>query len=333
MLAVFKELSTDSWGPRTEDVLLSALMTLALHEGGTLTMLPRLLTDQKFRRSLTRGLDDDLGLGSFWANYEAMSPQQKTQVIAPTMSRLRQFLLRPQLRAVLGQSDPEFDLAELFTQRKIVLVSLNRGQIGTESARLLGSLIVSQLWPLILARASLPQERRRVVNIYIDEVQDYLALPTDLEDAFSQARGLGVGFTVAHQYRRQLPPSLRSGIDANARNKVIFGLNAEDAGELARQSPELDAQDFMYLPRFGVYTSLVQNGESTGWFSARTLPAESPLSDPAEMRARSAQKYGRDLTEIEAELRSHIGGSTGSSSEPIEDEGAIGRRRARRTTP
>ncbi len=333
MLAVFKELSSDSWGPRTEDVLLSALMTLALHEGGTLTMLPRLLTDQKFRRSLTRGLDDDLGLGSFWANYEAMSPQQKTQVIAPTMSRLRQFLLRPQLRAVLGQSEPEFDLAELFTQRKIVLVSLNRGQIGTESARLLGSLIVSQLWPLILARASLPQERRRVVNIYIDEVQDYLALPTDLEDAFSQARGLGVGFTVAHQYRRQLPPSLRSGIDANARNKVIFGLNAEDAGELARQSPALDAQDFMYLPRFGVYTSLVQNGESTGWFSARTLPAESPLSDPVEMRARSAQKYGRDLTEIEAELRSHTGGSTGSSTEPIEDEGAIGRRRARGTTP
>ncbi len=278
MLAVFKELSGDSWGPRTEDLLFSALTTLIHYEGATLTMLPALLSDERFRRKLTRNIDE-LGIGSFWTSYEAMSPQLRAQVIAPTMSRLRQFLARPQLRAVLGQSHPEFDLAQLFTERKIVLVSLNRGQIGSESARLLGSLIVGQLWPLILGRASLPQERRHVVNIFIDEVQSYLALPTDLEDAFSQARSLGVGFTIAHQYRRQLPPGLRSGVDANARNKIIFGLNSEDAADMAKQAPELDKQDFMYLPRFGIYTTLIQDGLSTGWFSARTLPAEAPLGD------------------------------------------------------
>lgn len=330
MLAVFKELSGDSWGPRTEDVLLSALMTLARHDGATLTMLPALLTDEKFRRRLTRNLDDQLGIGSFWASYDAMSPQQRAQVIAPTMSRLRQFLLRPQLRAILGQADPEFDLSQLFTQRKIVLVSLNRGQIGTDSARLLGSLIVSQLWPLILARAGLPQERRHVVNVFIDEVQDFLALPTDLEDAFSQARSLGVGFAIAHQYRRQLPSSLRSGVDANARNKIVFGLNSEDAADLAKQAPELDMQDFMYLPRFGIYTNLVQDGSSTGWFSARTLPADSPTSDPVDMRARSAQIYGRDILDVEAEVRGQTAAASGNSATGNPD-GAIGRRRAKRS--
>jgi len=329
MLAVFKELSGDSWGPRTEDVLFSALMTLARHDGATLTMLPALLTDEKFRRSLIRNLDDQPGLTSFWASYEAMSPQQRAQVIAPTMSRLRQFLLRPQLRAVLGQSHPEFDLAQLFTHRKIVLVSLNRGQIGGQSAKLLGSLIVSQLWPLILARAGLPQERRHVVNVFIDEVQDFLALPVDLEDAFSQARSLGVGFTVAHQYRKQLPPGLRSGIDSNARNKIIFGLNAEDAAEMAKQAPELDKQDFMYLPRFGIYTTLIQDGSSTGWFSARTLPAESPLGDPVDMRSRSAQRYGRDIVDVEAELRGQTGLSSDSATKPISSDDPIGRRRAK----
>ena len=329
MLAVFKELSGDSWGPRTEDVLLSALMTLAHHDGATLTMLPALLTDDKFRKSLTRKLDDQLGLGSFWASYEAMSPQQRTQVIAPTMSRIRQFLLRPQLRAILGQARPEFDLSQLFTHRKIVLVSLNRGQIGSESAKLLGSLIVSQLWPLILARAALPQERRYVVNVFIDEVQDYLALPTDLEDAFSQARSLGVGFTIAHQYRRQLPPGLRSGVDANARNKIIFGLNAEDAADMAKQAPELDKQDFMYLPRFGIYTTLIQDGSSTGWFSARTLPADSPLGDPVDMRSRSAQEYGRDIVDVEADLANQLRLSSDWTAESADSDGPIGRRRAK----
>jgi len=65
--------------------------------------------------------------------------------------------------------------------------------------------------------------------VYIDELQDYLTLPTDLSDALAQARGLGVGLTMAHQYREQLPPDIRAGIDANARNKIVFGLNAADA--------------------------------------------------------------------------------------------------------
>ena len=286
-------------------------------------MLPTLLTDERFRKSLTKGLPDRVGLGSFWASYEAMSPQMKAQVIAPTLTRLRQFLLRPHLRAVLGQAEPSFDLMDLFTKRRIVLVSLNRGLIGSEGARLLGSLIVGQLWPLVLARAGLPPERRRIVNVFIDEVQDYLALPTDLEDAFSQARSLGVGFTVAHQYRRQLPPGLRSAIDTNARNKVIFGLNAEDAADLAKQAPELEAQDFIYLPRFAVYCNLMQDGVATGWFSARTLGPEAPVRDPVGLRARSASLYGQDAADVEEAIVRHHAHPHGQEQK---DDAPIGRR-------
>ncbi|MFL6090466.1 MAG: type IV secretory system conjugative DNA transfer family protein [Aeromicrobium sp.] len=307
MLAVFKELSGESWGPRTADVLTSALMTLAHHKGATLAMLPALLTDTRFRHRITKEIDDHLGLSSFWTAYDAMSPQQRAQVIAPAMTRLRQFLLRPQLRAVLGQADPEFDLADLFSKHRIVLVSLNKGLIGAEGARLLGSLIVGQLWPLILAQGSKPPERRRIVNLYIDEVQDYIALPTNLEDALAQSRGLGVSWTIAHQYRRQLPPALRSGVDANTANKVIFGLNAEDANELAKQVPTLEAADFMYLPRFGAYMVLKQNDESTGWFAARTLAPDAPIRVPAELRARSETAYGRDAAEVELEVLKAIG--------------------------
>ena len=324
LLAVFRDLSGDSWGPRTQDVFASALLTLSRVPGATLPMLPSLLTDDVFRKRLLRHVDDELGLGSFWSSYDAMSPAMKAQVIAPTMSRLRQFLLRPQLRAVLGQSDPAFNLSDLFTHRRIVLISLNRGQLGTESARLLGSLVVSQLWPLILRRAGLPPERRHVVNVFIDEVQDYLSLPTDLEDALSQARSLGVGFTLAHQYRRQLPAGLRAGVDANARNKVIFGLNGEDATEMAKQAPELESEDFQYLGRFSVYTNLMQGGHATGWFSARTLPPEPPTQSPAELRARSAARYGRDANEVDQAVLEIVGRQ--QRQESAHSDTGIGRR-------
>jgi len=325
ILAVFKELSGDSWGVRTQDMLSGALLTLAQIPDATLPMLPSLLIDDGFRRKHLRHINDHLGLESFWATYDAMSPKQRAEVIAPTMIRLRQFLLRPQLRAVLGQASPKFELADLFTKRRIVLVSLNRGQLGTEAARLFGSLIVGQLWPLILRRAGLPPERRHAVNVFIDEVQDYLALPTDLEDALAQSRGLGVGFTVAHQYRHQLPAALRSGIDTNARNKIIFGLGADDAGEMAKQAPELTADDFIYLPRFGIYTSLMHGGHSTGWFSARTLLPEPAIREPAELRARSASLYGRNAKQVEVDVLASIGVEP-TVSKPVESDEGIGRR-------
>jgi hypothetical protein len=325
VLAVFKELFADSWGPRTQDILTSALLTLALYPNSSLVWLPTLLTDAKFRRKLTSGITDRVGLGPFWAAYEAMSEGQRAQAIAPVMNKLRQFLLRPALRSVLGQTEPLFEMNDLFTKRRIVLVSLNKGLIGSEGARLLGSLVVAQLWPLILARASLPPERRHIVSVFIDEVQDYLALPTDLADALSQARGLGVGFTLAHQYRNQLPPILRAGVDANARNKIVFGLNAGDAHDMAAMAPRLEASDFMLLPRYGIYAHLMNEGASKGWVSGQTLPASSAISDPAELKAASAQFFGRPNEEVEAEVLTAIG--LGSEGTPIDEEiEPVGRR-------
>jgi type IV secretory pathway TraG/TraD family ATPase VirD4 len=66
----------------------------------------------------------------------------------------------------------------------------------------------ASLWQAIQARAAVPASKRRPVMVYIDEVQDYLHLPTDLGDALAQARGFGVGFTLAHQFLGQ-PARLR----------------------------------------------------------------------------------------------------------------------------
>lgn len=329
VLAVFKELFADSWGPRTQDVLSSALITLAHHEGATLSMLPALLTNTRFRRRLTKDLKDQLGLLPFWEAYEAMSVEQRAQVIAPVMNKVRQFLLRPGLRAVLGQGQPLFNMNDLFTNRRIVLISLNKGLVGAEGARLLGSLVVSQLWPLILARASVTPERRHIVSIFIDEVQDYLSLPTDLADALSQARGLGVGFTLAHQYRAQLPAALRAGVDANARNKITFGLNGSDAAEMAKQAVDLDAQDFMLLPLYGIYANLMRDGHATGWISGQTIPATPTLQDPIDLRAFSASSYGRNAQEVEQAVFEAIGMT--DSRDGVEQDEPIGRRPSRRT--
>ncbi len=323
LLAVFKELFSSSWGPRTQDVMNAAILTLARKPHSTLLELPALLSNAAFRRRMTAGVDDHLGLGTFWATYEAMSAAQQATVIAPVMNKLRQFLLRPALRDVLGQKEPAFHLRDIFEKRRIVLVALNKGLIGSETARLLGSIIVSELWPLILSRARTPEIKRSIAAVFIDEVQDYLALPTDLADALSQARSLHVGFTVAHQYRSQLPPSLRDGIDTNARNKIIFGLNAKDASDIARMAPGLEEADFMMLARYGIYAHVMSEGHDTGWVSAQTLLAPPLVSDALALRQMSASRYGRDRADLESELFESIDGADKQHENPE----VIGRKR------
>ena len=308
VLATLKGVFAESWGVRVEQVLSAALVTLARTPGATLVDLPLVLTNTAYRQQLIAASGaDPLGTGQFWAAYEALSEAQRQQWVGPVLTRLQPFLIRPHLRATLGQAAPSFDLGEVLTRRRIVLVSLNKGVLGAESARLLGSLLVGQLWPLILARAAVEPSRRHVVSVFIDEVQDYLSLPGSLADALAQARSLGAAFHLAHQYRGQLPAALKAGIDANARNKIIFSLSAADAAELARQAIGLEAADFQLLPRFGVYARTMHHGRENPWCHATTLPPTPPTQDALALRASSQARYGQDAAQVEAALLVRIG--------------------------
>lgn len=326
ILAVFQELFSQNWGIRSADILSGALLTLAKIKGSNLLWLPPLLTDAAFRKKITSQIHDPVALQPFWNHFEEMKDTERRTEIAPVLNKLRQITYRPGLRNVLGQSEPKFSLTDLFYKRKIVLVPLNKGLVGAESARLLGSLIVGLTWSLALSRANLPPEKRHMVSIYIDELQDYLSLPTSFSDALAQARGLGVAYTVAHQYRGQLPPDIKAGIDANCRNKIIFGLNSEDAKDMAEESPDLLPLDFMTLPRYQIYATFQSGGRSTGWISGQTLPPSPSVRMAAECKAESMKRYGVPAEETEAELI-HIMSPREPEPDPIVADAPIGRRK------
>jgi hypothetical protein len=267
------------------------------------------LQDAAFRRRLVGQVDDPLGLSSFWAWYEAQSEEARAQAVAPVMNKIRALLMRPGLRAVLGQAKPHFDLRSIFTERKVLLVSLARGSLGAETASLFGSLVVGALWQTALERVAVPAERRNTVGLVIDEWQNVLHLDTDLGDILAQARGLGVAVSLANQNLAQLPGELRAAALANARSKVCFRLSAEDAGVMARGSTAVTAEDFQGLGAFEAYVSLVADGQVTPWASGRTRPPEPPLRAAAEVRARSAARYGTPREEVDAELHRLLKGA------------------------
>jgi hypothetical protein len=301
LLGLFHSLYVAHWGPRTHDILGASLLTLARVPGMTLSALPLLLTDAGFRRRVVPGVSDPIGLGPFWTAYEAWSEAERAVAIAPVMNKLRPLLLRPEMRAIVGQTRRSFDLRRVFTERKILLVNLSKGLLGPETSSLLGSLVVSQLWQAILGRSAIDLDRRHPVFVYVDEFQDYMHLPLDFADALTQARGLGVGFVAAHQYMHQLDPAMRSAVLANAQSRVTFRLPGEDARVIAADSA-LAPEDFQGLGAFQCYVQLVAKAAVQPWCSASTVLPGKPISDPAVIRAASRSAYGVDRAEIEADL-------------------------------
>ena len=293
LLGMFRAMY-ESWGPRTNDILAAAFLTLARLPGMTLCALPPLLADAGFRHRVVSRIDDPVGLGPFWAGFDAWSEAERTAAIAPSLNRVRPFLLRPQLRRVLGQPEPRFDLNRVFTERKVLLVNLAKGPLGRETAGLLGGFVLSQLWAAALRRSALPVEQRHPVFVYVDEVQDYLRLPADLGDALVQARGLGVGFVLAHQHLSQLDPQTRAAVLTNARSRVCFQLAGDDARTLA--SGPVSADDLRELAPFEAYAQLFAGGAVRQWCSLRTLAPARPKQrsgDRASALARAVRRCRR----------------------------------------
>lgn len=298
ILSAFKAVFEDGWGPRTEDLLHAGLLSLATAgemrgEPYTLLDLPRLLTDTPFRRSVIGAIAGDQTLASFWAGFEELSPGARAQIIAAPMNKLRKFVLRKNLAAVLGQPRPRFRLRDVFRDGRAVLVPLNDALLGPGAAQLLGSLVVAELWMATLERAAETRPLDRPAAIYIDEVQQFLHLPTSIADALATSRSYGVSWNLAHQFRDQLPAQMRAAFDANARNKVVFGLGPDDARDLARMAPGLVAEDFMALKPYDIYANVVDDGAPAGWFSARTLAPTASLHDGHVVRQKSRDQWGQ----------------------------------------
>lgn len=310
VLHIFREIWHGFWGPRSDLIIRSALTTLTIAKTPqgqqyTLIELSRLLTDAAFRRDVLSRTHLPAEVMQFWHRFDAMSDGERINQVGPVLNKLDAFASRTPIRLMLGQSSG-LDLTDIFTKRSAVLISLDKGQLGSETTALLSALIVSALWQATLTRGSVPMDRRRPAFAVIDEAQDTVKLALPIADILSQARSFGLGLTLANQYVAQLPDSVRSAILGTVRTQVVFALDYDDARLLERRFQPLTKDDLQGLQRYEVAIRASAGGHTLMPATGVTLPLPEAMVDPRAVRQRAAARHGVARADIEQALAERV---------------------------
>ena len=314
IVSLFRDLHGTAIGPRSADVLLHALLIAGRIPGGTLIDVVAILTNPTFRARCARQINDPLVLSPWLAWFENVSDGERAQIVAPILNKLRGFTARASIRRMLGQSDPAWDWDTALQDGSIVLISVNRGVVGGDAARLVGSLLMSQLWSAIQRRTRIPEQQRKLATVIVDEFQLFVG-SLDFDDVLATARGMGVSVSAAHQLLPQVSPTLQKSLAANARNKLVLRPSVDDASSLAKLlgSQNVTADDLVALRPFeAVVTTYGQPG------AIHVLTPELPpaSTNPVAVRRASQQRFGHDGDEVDRRLLERWN-TSGTSSESI----------------
>ncbi|MDT0304322.1 type IV secretory system conjugative DNA transfer family protein [Streptomonospora wellingtoniae] len=294
VVGIFRRIYAHSWGPRTDDILRAATLTLARTGDPTLTLgeIPPLLTDENYRRSITARVRDPV-LAGFWDWYEQLSSGARAAATGPVLNKLRTALLRPWVRQVIASGPSTVDLASAFDTGRLVLLRLPKGVLGEDTSSLVGALGLAATWQTVTARVSKPEHERPDVGAFIDEAHNFLLQPGSLADMLAEARGYRLSLTLAHQELGQLPTELRKALAANARSKIYFTCSPEDAAALeAHTLPGLGAHDLTHLGEYQVAARLLVGAVERPVATLRTRP----LPPPVPGRATAVRKAARHHT-------------------------------------
>lgn len=292
-ISIFKKLFGFNWNERLEHVLRYTTLALLDYPASNILGITRMLSDNQFRQEVIQYISDPQ-VKKFWTTeFASWNEQFAQQAIAPIINNVGQFIANPIIRHIVGQSKTGFSLGDILNGKKIFIANLSIGKLGEENSALLGSMLITKIWQTAMARASVNEEDRKDVFMYVDEFQNFAT--SAFANIFSEARKYRLNLTVSHQYMQQLPSEVRSTIFGNVGSIVSFRVGGEDAQILAKEfEPVFATGDFLNLDSRNFYIKMSVDGITARPFSGNTITLKTPPDNfRNEIIENSRKKYSK----------------------------------------
>lgn len=290
LIATFKRIWGEYWGPRLEHILRYTLLTLLDYGTATILDIVPLLTNELFRSKVLDTVQNQ-SLHTFWRNeFERYPPQLRGEAIAPILNKMGIFNASLHLRNTIGQKEMTWSMDEVMQEKKILIANLAKGTIGEDASSILGSMLINAIFLSALKRVPISEEERIPFYLYIDEAHSFLTKATI--DILAEARKFKLSLFLTHQYLEQLHEDIRSAVFGNVGTMISFRVGAEDAEVLAKEFYQIFSEDdCIHLPRYSMYLKMMIDGVTSKPFSADALPLLKPIQSFREVIVSSSRKH------------------------------------------
>ncbi len=214
----------DGAAPLFENIMLASVPVL-IENTLPLTALDSLLTNKVYRDRLLQKCSDPKIISFFHDQFDQWGRDQPT-MIGSALRRAFLLAYTPALRFTLGQKENSLNFRELLDTNTSLIVNL--GGLDEQTQRILGCLITVGYEVASLSRADIPQHKRSLYHLILDEFSMFSAQSEEaLERVLSLCRKYNLFLTMANQNFSQLSERFQGALQ-NAM-PIYFKLGYDDA--------------------------------------------------------------------------------------------------------
>ncbi len=240
----------ESMGPAFHQYMRNAVALLFSDPSreATLVEVPRVFSDVDYRNYLIASCADAT-VRDFWRGIAGrVTGDHSIANMGPYITnKFTEFTQNELIRLVVGQSKSTVDFTDVLDHRKVLLVNVSKGVLGSSDTSFLGMILTSRLVSAAMARARRARQHRVPFHLYVDEFHHFASSP--FEAALAEGRKFGLTMTLAHQHLGQLSDEQRKSVLANSASRVFMRVGPQDATMLkAFVAPDFDETDLVSLP-------------------------------------------------------------------------------------
>jgi energy-coupling factor transporter ATP-binding protein EcfA2 len=256
---------------RIEYILRNTIYTAFNLETPTIFTIYDLFNNPPFQKEVIKHLTDE-NLKNFWKfEFGRAGDYQVVKMVGGVTAKVGRFLFSPTAKRILEQKKSTINFDKVLSEGKILLCNFSQGNLGEDTAKLLGTTILTKVQQAALRRARIAKEKRRPFYLYVDEFQNFAT--HSFIKMLSEGRKYGLSVCIAEQSTSQQDDrNIVNTILANVTTVICFR-SANPIDEqlmLAQFSPYIERGDITNLSRYHFYIK-ISALESEEPFSGETI--------------------------------------------------------------
>ena len=219
-----------------------------------LSSFTKVMVDEKFRNALLNRCTEK-SVVHFWREIavKTFGDQSLANYVPYISSKINGLVQTGFVSDLLCADRNDFRIGDRMNRGELVLLNLNKGILGGYESKLLGTILMMEIFAAGLQRSILPESKRRPINVYVDEFQNFVS--DNVASMLSEARKFGLRLTLANQTLAQLRANagrqdLLETVLGNVGNMILFRLGVPDAERLKLFIEPFTRQQMQELPNF-----------------------------------------------------------------------------------